>query len=75
MLKRFWFWILALIMVFGTAYGAQRHMKVGLGYVSPVGDSGWSYAHDQGRKTLEAIDNITIPMWNPFPKARIPKEL
>jgi basic membrane protein A len=28
-------------------------LKVGFIYVGPVGDYGWSYAHDQGRKYLE----------------------
>ncbi|MBI3989960.1 MAG: BMP family ABC transporter substrate-binding protein [candidate division NC10 bacterium] len=28
-------------------------MKVGFVYVGPVGDYGWTYAHDQGRKSLE----------------------
>ncbi len=28
--------------------------KVGFVYVGPVGDGGWTYEHDQGRKALEA---------------------
>ncbi len=28
-------------------------LKVGFVYVGPVGDFGWSYQHDQGRKAIE----------------------
>lgn len=31
----------------------SEKMKVAFMYVGPVGDGGWSYAHDQGRKYLE----------------------
>lgn len=33
---------------------AEDPMKVGFVYVGPIGDHGWSYQHDQGRKALEA---------------------
>jgi simple sugar transport system substrate-binding protein len=29
-------------------------LKIGFVYVGPVGDAGWTYAHDQGRKQIEA---------------------
>ncbi|RFA29416.1 BMP family ABC transporter substrate-binding protein [Alkalilimnicola ehrlichii] len=32
---------------------ADDPIKVGFVYVGPVGDAGWSYAHDLGRKALE----------------------
>jgi simple sugar transport system substrate-binding protein len=28
-------------------------LKIAFAYVGPVGDGGWSYAHDNGRKALE----------------------
>ena len=28
-------------------------LKIGFVYVSPVGDAGWSYQHDQGRLAME----------------------
>jgi basic membrane protein A and related proteins len=37
----------------GAAGGTPEALKVGFIYVGPVGDYGWSYAHDQGRKYLE----------------------
>jgi len=43
-------------MVLGLATGAvaQDKTKVGFVYVGPVGDGGWTYEHDQGRKAVEA---------------------
>ncbi len=32
---------------------AADKLKVGFVYVSPIGDAGWTYQHDQGRKALE----------------------
>jgi basic membrane protein A len=34
-------------------------MKVGFIYVSPVGDAGWSYAHDQGRRMVEEMAGVS----------------
>jgi basic membrane protein A and related proteins len=43
----------------GMAPGAGK-LKVAFVYVGPVGDAGWTYEHDQGRKYLEAHDpNVT----------------
>ncbi|MCR4425543.1 MAG: BMP family ABC transporter substrate-binding protein [Firmicutes bacterium] len=36
-----------------SAAGAQEQMKVAFIYVGPVGDAGWTLAHDEGRKYLE----------------------
>ncbi|SER13169.1 nucleoside-binding protein [Amphritea atlantica] len=33
---------------------AADPLKVGFVYVGPIGDHGWSYQHDQGRKSVEA---------------------
>jgi simple sugar transport system substrate-binding protein len=32
---------------------AEEPLKVAFVYVGPVGDAGWTYAHDQGRQALE----------------------
>ena len=32
---------------------AQEPLKIGFVYVSPIGDAGWTYQHDQGRKEME----------------------
>jgi len=47
-------------LLFGTsAFGAEKEMKVGFVYVSPIGDAGYSYAHDVGRQAVEAMDGVT----------------
>ena len=33
---------------------AAEPLKIGFVYVGPVGDGGWSFAHDNGRKQIEA---------------------
>jgi len=36
-------------------------VKAAFVYVGPVGDHGWTYAHDQGRKYLEAnVSNVDL---------------
>ena len=58
MLRTFKTWTAAAVMAALSlaplcgAAGAEegKELKVGFVYVSPVGDDGWSYAHDQGRK-------------------------
>lgn len=37
-----------------TALPASTPLKVGFVYVSPVGQAGWTYQHDQGRREMEA---------------------
>ncbi|HRO12464.1 BMP family ABC transporter substrate-binding protein [Amaricoccus sp.] len=43
----------ALPLVAGRAF-AQEPLKVGFVYVGPVGDFGYTYAHDQGRQEADA---------------------
>lgn len=45
---------LALALGLSGAAMAQEKLKVGFIYVGPVGDFGWSYQHDVGRKAIEA---------------------
>ncbi|MFN3915895.1 MAG: BMP family ABC transporter substrate-binding protein [Aquabacterium sp.] len=33
---------------------ASEPLKIAFAYVGPVGDAGWTFAHDQGRKAIEA---------------------
>jgi basic membrane protein A and related proteins len=37
----------------GSGAFAEEPLKVAFVYVGPVGDAGWTYAHDQGRLALE----------------------
>ncbi|HPU53925.1 MAG TPA: BMP family ABC transporter substrate-binding protein, partial [Burkholderiaceae bacterium] len=33
---------------------APEPLKIGFAYVGPVGDAGWTFAHDNARKAIEA---------------------
>lgn len=44
----------ALALGLASPAKAQEKLKVGFIYVGPVGDFGWSYQHDVGRKAIEA---------------------
>ncbi len=45
----------ALVVLMGSGAGlaADKQLKAGFVYVGPVGDYGWSHAHDMGRKYAE----------------------
>ncbi|MDD3313426.1 BMP family ABC transporter substrate-binding protein [Pseudodesulfovibrio sp.] len=45
-----------------------KTIKVGFVYVSPVGDAGFSYAHDLGRKTVEALPYATTAFAESVPE-------
>lgn len=38
---------------------AAKQLQAGFVYVSPIGDAGWSWAHDQARKTIESMGVTT----------------
>jgi basic membrane protein A len=42
----------ALLFAAGAAQAGEA-LKVGFVYVSPIGDAGWTYQHDLGRKAVE----------------------
>ncbi len=44
---------LAMVGAGGSSFAASK-FKVGFIYVGPIGDAGWTYAHNEGRKYLEA---------------------
>lgn len=51
--------VLALSLFVSTANAGEKEMKVGFVYVSPIGDAGYSYAHDVGRQAVEAMEGVT----------------
>ena len=54
--------------VAAQARPAGEPIKVGFVYVGPIGDLGWTYAHDQGRLALEeAIPNVETG-WKSIPE-------
>jgi len=59
MRKMIFFGVFLLIFLVGSAAAAEKEMKVGFIYVSPIGDAGWSYAHNQGRLAVEAMPGVT----------------
>ncbi len=38
---------------------SAKDLNVGFVYVSPIGDAGWSYAHDMGRKAIDELPGVT----------------
>ena len=46
--------VIVLIFTFATAGLAQAKLKVGFIYVGPIGDYGWTHAHDQARKIAQS---------------------
>ncbi len=50
------------------AEAEKKNIKVGFVYVSPVGDEGWSYAHDQGRKAIEALPFVETTFLESVPE-------
>jgi len=50
---------LFFLLVVPLAPAADKQIKVGFIYVSPIGDAGWSYAHDQGRLAIDAMVDVT----------------
>ena len=56
-MKKFMIAAAAVALALGTATSgasAQEKLKVGYIYVGPVGDMGYSYQHDVGRKDVDA---------------------
>ena len=60
---------LALMPLCGKATAEEgKTLKVGFVYVSPVGDEGWSYAHDQGRKAIAAMPGVETTFMESVPE-------
>ncbi len=57
MKKLLLFSILLSACLAGSAFAAQHEKEITAGfiYVGPVGDAGWTYAHDQGRLEMEKL--------------------
>lgn len=60
-MKRMLFILTALLtaLAWGPAAAEEKNeIKVGFIYVSPIGDAGWSYAHNEGRKAIDAMEGV-----------------
>lgn len=51
--------LLLLVLGCGWAFAAEKELQVGFVYVSPIGNTGWTYAHDLARKDIEDMDGVT----------------
>ncbi len=52
--------LLLAVLTLGIAGNLlAKEMKVGFVYVSPIGDAGWSFAHDKGRLAVEELEGVT----------------
>ncbi len=77
--------LLGSLLVAGSlllgAAQAEDKLKVGFIYVSPIGDAGWTYQHDTGRKALEEKfgDKIEVKVLDTIPEGaeaeRVTREL
>ncbi len=67
-MKRIVLCLLCLALFSLPANAAEKELKVGFVYVSPVGDAGWSYAHDQGRKAIAAMPGISTSFVESVPE-------
>ena len=50
---------LCLILATGLAVAGDKKLKAGFVYVGPVGDYGWSHAHDMG-PMISAISSCVM---------------
>jgi len=69
-MRKFWTLVLAAAvaaMAFAGVVQAED-AKVGFIYVSPIGDAGWSYAHDLGRKAVEDIPGVSTSFVEAVPE-------
>jgi len=51
--------VLCGVTAFAAPYVPGEPLKVGFIYVGPIGDFGWTYAHNEGRLDVEALDFAT----------------
>jgi len=51
--------LFAFVLAVAVSPAAAKDLKVGFIYVSPIGDAGWSFAHDKGRQVVDAMPGVT----------------
>ena len=52
------FIVLGLVLCLWVTVATAKDLQVGFLYVSPIGDAGWSYAHDLGRQMVEKLPGV-----------------
>lgn len=63
--------VVLLILTFAPAGTAQTKLKVGFIYVGPIGDYGWTAAHDRGRLLTEKALPIETIYVESVPEAQV----
>ncbi|MFZ0132994.1 MAG: BMP family ABC transporter substrate-binding protein [Desulfobacterales bacterium] len=58
-MRKLSFVILSMMLGCSAALAAPKELKVGFVYVSPIGDAGWSFAHDKGRQAVDALPGVS----------------
>lgn len=59
MKKGYVFLLAVCVFLIGApAMVGAKDVKAGFVYVSPVGNAGWSHAHDMGRQAIEKMDGV-----------------
>ncbi len=59
-----------LLVTFCGSMAAAKDFQVGFVYVSPIGDAGWSWAHDQGRKALDKMPGVKTSFVESVPEGQ-----
>lgn len=54
-MKKFVLFFIVLFMMSLTSAAFAKDIKAAFIYVGPVGDAGWTFAHDQGRQAMEKL--------------------
>lgn len=62
--------VVVLVLAFASAGTAQAKLKVGFIYVGPIGDYGWTHAHDQARRIAEKALPIETIFVESVPEAQ-----
>ncbi len=71
-MRRWLTFISVLTLLLGVAFAQRDSLKVGFIYVGPVGDAGWTFAHDLGRQaTLEALPGVETVVVESVPEAEV----
>ncbi len=74
-IKRLLILCFCLTFITGMAFAKEKRLKAGFIYIGPVGDYGWSHAHDEGRrfaaKKLPWLDTVYIESVNEADAPRI----
>ena len=58
MMKKFAVLLLTLFLVCCASAAFAKDIKAAFVYVGPVGDGGWTYAHDQGRAAMDQLPYV-----------------